>query len=411
MKIESGYSRNAVNYPNWLVPILVGAPDVAFPRLNNISFWLNPPSFVLLLLSTLVEQGPGLGWTACIMVIEKQSLNSTRCGKLLFLNKPTLCLNSICRYSIINSSGIVVQMGAFVKTVYLCNCITKGENIAVRQSAWVYLQSANVFSCMYSHQRLNVEQSFVEWFVGFTDGDGNFSFSKQKSSFGFTFKLAQSKYNARLLYYVKNKIGYGSVTNDGKNLLQYRIRDQKVLLEIIIPMFETYKLHTSKYYSYSLFKKALETTDTAERMRIKALFGSTPTPSPHTCFPTKNWIIGFIEAEGSFFIVKKDSDGRYVHGFSVTQKLDKHILVQLQSIFGIVAQIKSTGPKHDAWLLETTNSRCIEYLIGFFKDQMKGMKAVEYRIWARSYKKYKGDYAQLAKIQKQMQDLRNRHKT
>ncbi len=51
-------------FGNWLVPILVGAPDVAFPRLNNISFWLNPPSFVLLLLSTLVEQGPGLGWTA-----------------------------------------------------------------------------------------------------------------------------------------------------------------------------------------------------------------------------------------------------------------------------------------------------------------------------------------------------------
>jgi heme/copper-type cytochrome/quinol oxidase subunit 1 len=51
-------------FGNWLVPILVGAPDVAFPRLNNISFWLNPPSFALLLLSTLVEQGAGLGWTA-----------------------------------------------------------------------------------------------------------------------------------------------------------------------------------------------------------------------------------------------------------------------------------------------------------------------------------------------------------
>nr|CAA73991.1 cytochrome-c oxidase [Chlorogonium elongatum] len=51
-------------FGNWLVPILIGAPDVAFPRLNNISFWLNPPALVLLLLSTLVEQGAGLGWTA-----------------------------------------------------------------------------------------------------------------------------------------------------------------------------------------------------------------------------------------------------------------------------------------------------------------------------------------------------------
>ena len=51
-------------FGNWLVPIMIGAPDVAFPRLNNISFWLNPPAFFLLILSTLVEQGAGLGWTA-----------------------------------------------------------------------------------------------------------------------------------------------------------------------------------------------------------------------------------------------------------------------------------------------------------------------------------------------------------
>lgn len=51
-------------FGNWLVPILIGAVDVAFPRLNNISFWLNPPALVLLLLSALVEQGAGVGWYA-----------------------------------------------------------------------------------------------------------------------------------------------------------------------------------------------------------------------------------------------------------------------------------------------------------------------------------------------------------
>jgi cytochrome c oxidase subunit 1 len=49
-------------FGNWLVPILIGNLDVAFPRLNNISFWLNPPALVLLLLSALVEQGTGTGW-------------------------------------------------------------------------------------------------------------------------------------------------------------------------------------------------------------------------------------------------------------------------------------------------------------------------------------------------------------
>ena len=50
-------------FGNWFVPIMVGAPDMAFPRLNNISFWLLPPAFILLLLSSLVEVGAGTGWT------------------------------------------------------------------------------------------------------------------------------------------------------------------------------------------------------------------------------------------------------------------------------------------------------------------------------------------------------------
>jgi heme/copper-type cytochrome/quinol oxidase subunit 1 len=51
-------------YGNWLVPILLGLVDMAFPRLNNISFWLIVPSLFLLLLSSIVESGAGIGWTA-----------------------------------------------------------------------------------------------------------------------------------------------------------------------------------------------------------------------------------------------------------------------------------------------------------------------------------------------------------
>lgn len=50
-------------FGNWFVPILIGAPDIAFPRLNNLSFWLIPPAIILLLTSSLVEPGVGTGWT------------------------------------------------------------------------------------------------------------------------------------------------------------------------------------------------------------------------------------------------------------------------------------------------------------------------------------------------------------
>src|SRR6476469_7566296 len=54
-------------FGNWFVPLMIGAPDMAFPRMNNISFWLLVPSFLLLIGSTFVSGGTGLGagtgWT------------------------------------------------------------------------------------------------------------------------------------------------------------------------------------------------------------------------------------------------------------------------------------------------------------------------------------------------------------
>ena len=55
-------------FGNWFVPLMIGAPDMAFPRLNNISFWLLPFAFTLLLISAFVEgesgsTGVGAGWT------------------------------------------------------------------------------------------------------------------------------------------------------------------------------------------------------------------------------------------------------------------------------------------------------------------------------------------------------------
>jgi len=51
-------------FGNWLVPLFIGSPDIAFPRLNNLSFWLLPPALFLLLSSSIVDSGIGTGWTA-----------------------------------------------------------------------------------------------------------------------------------------------------------------------------------------------------------------------------------------------------------------------------------------------------------------------------------------------------------
>ena len=50
-------------FGNFLLPLLVGGPDMAFPRLNNISFWLLPPSLILFVFASTIENGAGTGWT------------------------------------------------------------------------------------------------------------------------------------------------------------------------------------------------------------------------------------------------------------------------------------------------------------------------------------------------------------
>ncbi len=51
-------------FANWMIPMMIGAPDMALPRLNNWSFWLLPCA-VVLLASTLFMPGgaPASGWT------------------------------------------------------------------------------------------------------------------------------------------------------------------------------------------------------------------------------------------------------------------------------------------------------------------------------------------------------------
>ncbi len=53
-----------VGFANWMIPMMIGAPDMAFARMNNWSFWLLPPAGSLLVISLFVPGGAaGTGWT------------------------------------------------------------------------------------------------------------------------------------------------------------------------------------------------------------------------------------------------------------------------------------------------------------------------------------------------------------
>ncbi len=50
-------------FGNMLIPLLLGAQDICFPRLNNLRFWLLPFRGIFMIRSFLIGTGAGTGWT------------------------------------------------------------------------------------------------------------------------------------------------------------------------------------------------------------------------------------------------------------------------------------------------------------------------------------------------------------
>jgi len=404
-------------FGNFLLPLLAGGPDMAFPRLNNISFWLLPPSIILFLFASGIENGAGTGWTlrekweSFYGNIEKMKLFSMR--EHLQVSYTQLRLHVI-QYSWLPLVFITLTNS------YVTKCITR------RQCAWVTNKRLFV-----THQRLNEEYLndkiwFKQWLVGFTDGDGCFSISHQGDKWGLSYKLAQSRYNLRALYYVKKELGVGSVTKDNTKG-QYFIKNRKTLENVILPIFDKYPLLTCKHFDYLKLKKALvilnDTTLTQNDKNTKLVNVKNSklpidykspawnrvdlplkTLNQTKSITTKPWVVGFIEAEGSFYLTNKDST-RIVHGFGLTQKLDEIVLQAIGLTLNIPNAVKYKEI-YNHYILDTTNSRAIENIITYFKDEMKGVKSLEYKIWARSYNNDKGNYLKLSKIRSTVRKIR-----
>jgi hypothetical protein len=395
-------------FGNYMVPVLIGAPDMAFPRLNNISFWILIPATVLLLGSLFVEQGRGTGWTLDSMVSDL----------LKNFNNEKIPLDA--GNSSIRSYLLVIIFLVAVKMV-----VTRG------QSAWakyLHTSSPSETTCGTFSKDKNW---FNQWLVGIVDGDGSFTFTGTNGKWTLEFKVGQSSYNLRLLHYIKSMLGVGSVyvPKNGRTA-RYRLRNVEHIVLYLIPIFEKYPLLTSKYYNYDLFKRAalilydksLSAKEKDEKLQNLKKINTIPNNyiSPRwailknvvssradaSLVMSKPWLIGFTEAEGSFFIGKKGGN-RYVHYFVITQKLDFIVLQAISYILNIPLN------QHKTYIaVETSKSSRIANIINYYTNTMKGMKSLEFRIWSRSFRK--GEkfeatkrYEYLAKIQDQMRNIRS----
>ncbi|MCE9542143.1 MAG: cbb3-type cytochrome c oxidase subunit I [Verrucomicrobia bacterium] len=72
-------------FGNFLIPLKIGAGDMAFPALNELSYWLFALSGVIMMSSFLVPGGaPGTGWTAYAPLSSVAAYNQTPLGQSLW---------------------------------------------------------------------------------------------------------------------------------------------------------------------------------------------------------------------------------------------------------------------------------------------------------------------------------------
>ena len=63
-------------FANWIVPLQIGAPDLALPRLNALAFWLNPAAALLIFSGIFSGQGADTGWTGYAPYIVSHTAHS-----------------------------------------------------------------------------------------------------------------------------------------------------------------------------------------------------------------------------------------------------------------------------------------------------------------------------------------------
>ena len=186
-----------------------------------------------------------------------------------------------------------------------------------------------------SHKHSLDKPKINRWFLtGFTDAEGCFLINIYKNSklrTGWTvhakFQIELSENDKPLLKKIKVFLGVGNIYEfKGRISIKFYIQSLKDLA-VIIDHFDKYPLITQKLADYKLFIKAVELIQSKEHLTEKGLFkiisikasmnnglseelevafpNITPVQRPVIItneIPDPNWLAGFTEGDGSFFV-------------------------------------------------------------------------------------------------------------
>lgn len=114
-------------FANWIVPLQIGAPDLALPRINALSFWLQPFAAILIFTGVFSGQGADTGWTGYAPYIVSTGAHTGVtmwvAGQIMLVASSTLTgINFLTTIAVMRAEGMGwMQIPLFTWSILVAN--------------------------------------------------------------------------------------------------------------------------------------------------------------------------------------------------------------------------------------------------------------------------------------------------
>ena len=244
---------------------------------------------------------------------------------------------------------------------------------------------------------LSIPYEFLAFFVGLIDGDGYIGInSTTRGYISLKLVLNLNIEDLSTLEYIHSIFKFGKITlyKDYKHPICTLIINRTDLQEVIFPLLKHYNI-------FFLTSSRREQFDLAMYILMNdiKMFKDIPFKNNFSFFilPTyakeyinlyffKNWLVGFTNAEGSFFI-KVNNDGC----FQLKQRIHHELFEAIKLLFESERKIYIEKNKYAQF--SVSSKKDVQKVINFFSftglHPLIGLKSIQYFIWINNLKKSK----------------------